>query len=678
MRRLVSLVLAIAVTLSVALAGGISVSAESSLTPSDECINILKKYEGFSAKPYRDYGQWTVGYGTRCPADKLEQYQTYGITQEEAEALLRDFVSAYGDDVNSFADKYSLTLTQNQFDALLLFSFNCGSGWVYSPGWNFHKTMAQGSEADAQEVLYWFATWSNAGGSPNTALIRRRICEADMYLNGNYSVVTPAHYGYVIYDAAGGEVTSRIHAYDSDLGATPIVPTYEGHTFMGWFSEKTGGYQVTALGESTDGETLYARWDDAGYTDEEAPTDPSFETIEALTITVTSNGVNLRKGPGTNYATVGQANKGDKFTITKIAEGSGLTWGGFDSGWVCLNYTNYESVKDGTAEPEPSEPEETQPEQTGKLTGKVKANGGLNVRSGPGTGYGVVAHLSNGAAVEILEQKSVGATVWGKISSGWISMSYVVLDSEEEEEPETTEPAPSEPTEPAEPTEPTEPSEPDTDDSVDQSGTIIGYIKANGGLNVRSGPGTTYSIVGGYSNGDKVTVTQQQTVGSTTWGKTEKGWISMNYFTTDAYGDSGTTTQPQSKQGTIKVDGSLNIRSGPGTTYAVCGYYNNGARVTILEQKTVGAMVWGKTEKGWISMSYVALDDSQGSESQPTTITKTITASCLNVRSGAGTGYSVVGYLYAGAKVEILEQKTVNGQLWGKISTGWISMEYTA
>ena len=29
-----------------------------------------------------------------------------------------------------------------------------------------------------------------------------------------------------------------------------------------------------------------------------------------------------------------------------------------------------------------------------------------------------------------------------------------------------------------------------------------------------------------------------------------------------------------------------------------------------------------------------------------------------------------------GQKVEILEQKTVNGMTWGKISKGWISMDY--
>lgn len=686
MRRIISLILALAVTLSIALIGGVSVSAESNLTASDECINLLKKYEGFSSKPYYDYGQWTVGYGTRCPSDKLDYYKTYGITEAEAEELLRKFVAGYCNEVNIFADKYSLAMTQNQFDALVLFSFNCGSGWMYTSNYNFHQVIAKGSAADPKDVLYWFATWSTAGSSPLTGLIRRRQAEANMYINGVYSTAIPDNYNYVIYNGNGGELPSRIHAYDTS--AAPVVPTYDGHTFMGWYTAKTGGQQVTVLDESTDGSSLYARWDDAGTTDEETG-DPA-QNIDPLTITVTSNGVNLRKGPGTNYATVGTANKGDQFVISQIAEGSGHTWGNFSTGWISLTYTNYEQVKDQPSqeeptdpveptepeteptepqptepqptEPEPTEPEPTEPQEPAGITGKVKANGGLNIRSGPGTGYASVGHLNNGDTVTILEQKVVGSMTWGKIARGWISMNYVVLDGSDQEEPEPEDPG-------------------DSQEPGGDSGAVTGYIKAVGGLNIRSGPGTNYDIVGAYSNGDKVTVTQQQTAGSVTWGKTDRGWISMNYFTTDAPGDSGGNTQPQGSTGTVKVDGTLCIRSGPGTSYAVQGYYKNGDKVTVTQQQTVGSMTWGKTEKGWVSMDYVVLDsgaDQDSGSDVPVAEIRTVTADCLNVRSGAGTGYSVVGYLYTGTKVQILEKTTVDGVLWGKISTGWICLTYTA
>jgi uncharacterized protein YgiM (DUF1202 family) len=56
--------------------------------------------------------------------------------------------------------------------------------------------------------------------------------------------------------------------------------------------------------------------------------------------------------------------------------------------------------------------------------------------------------------------------------------------------------------------------------------------------------------------------------------------------------------------------------------------------------------------------------------------TGTITATLLNVRAGAGTGYAVVTKLTQGTKVVILEKKTVGGAVWARIEQGWISMAY--
>ena len=72
-------------------------------------------------------------------------------------------------------------------------------------------------------------------------------------------------------------------------------------------------------------------------------------------------------------------------------------------------------------------------------------------------------------------------------------------------------------------------------------------------------------------------------------------------------------------------------------------------------------------------MDYVILDEP---EEEPESVIKTVIADCLRVRSEASTTSAIVGYLYAGTKVEILETKTVNGVQWGRISKGWISMDY--
>ena len=46
------------------------------------------------------------------------------------------------------------------------------------------------------------------------------------------------------------------------------------------------------------------------------------------------------------------------------------------------------------------------------------------------------------------------------------------------------------------------------------------------------------------------------------------------------------------------------------------------------------------------------------------------------MRSGAGTDYYVVGWVYPGDLVTVLETKTVGSMKWGKIDKGWISMSY--
>lgn len=63
---------------------------------SQRIIDFIKAKEGFSATPYWDYSQYTIGYGTCCGYTKEEVPASYwnGITREEAEVLLRKAIAA--------------------------------------------------------------------------------------------------------------------------------------------------------------------------------------------------------------------------------------------------------------------------------------------------------------------------------------------------------------------------------------------------------------------------------------------------------------------------------------------------------------------------------------------------------------------------------------------------------
>ena len=55
-------------------------------------------------------------------------------------------------------------------------------------------------------------------------------------------------------------------------------------------------------------------------------------------MTVTTNNVNVRSGPGTGYDKVGKLNKGDTILVYEIQTVSGRKWGRIDMGWICLDY----------------------------------------------------------------------------------------------------------------------------------------------------------------------------------------------------------------------------------------------------------------------------------------------------------------------------------------------------
>ena len=657
MKRILCLILTLAMVLPMLFTGA---AAEEVLSVSDEAIRILKLEEGFSATPYWDYAQWTVGYGTKCPDDKLEEYRQNGIPEEEAEALLRTYIAKFESEIHGFMIRTGVQLNQNQFDALLLFSYNCGSGWAYTPTGGIYTAVVNG--VTGSELIDAFARWCNAGGQIKTFLLRRRLCEANIYLNGMYSQAAPQNFGYVLYDACGGVSKPNVQGYHCDLTAKIIpTPAYEGYTFAGWYTEKTGGTKVEVLDASVRNSRLYARWVDAEGNDSQTPE-------EGVTVTVTANGVNVRSGPGTDHAVTGHANTGDLLVITETQEGSGYTWGKFRGGWICLKYTNFDIV----CPQEPEAPEVAQPKM-----GTVKVSDSLNIRSGPSTGYQVVGSLKNGDRVEILEEKMVGTMAWGRIAQGWISMTYVTLDPESETPPEPpvpeTQPPQTEPPETQPPaTEPpaTEPPVTEPSETPEQTaGNWTGTVKVSDVLRIRSGPSTDNPVVGYLKGGQKVTITEKTSTGTMTWGKVSEGWISLDYVELDP----DETQKPTAISGTVKVIDLLRVRSGPGTSYAISGYLKSGDKISVTERRNVGGTPWGKTEKGWVCLDYVVLEQAA---QQPQKVTKTVTADCLRIRSGAGTGYSIVGYLYRDAKVEILETTNVNGTAWGKTAKGWISLDY--
>lgn len=125
----------------------------------------------------------------------------------------------------------------------------------------------------------------------------------------------------------------------------------------------------------------------------------------------------------------------------------------------------------------------------------------------------------------------------------------------------------------------------------------------------------------------------------------------------------------------------LRIRSGPGTGYQVVGRISEAAgkkkQYTIIEEKNG----WGrlKSGAGWISLSCTTWDGNPKEESGFTPYMVNTTCDILNIRSGAGMDFQVVGVISEreGKKnrYTIIEEK--NG--WGRLKSGagWVSLSRT-
>ena len=316
-------------------------------------------------------------------------------------------------------------------------------------------------------------------------------------------------------------------------------------------------------------------------------------------------------------------------------------------------------------------PTETEPAVINENTGTVTSV--LNIRSSPSTEATVIGTLNAGDKIEVSRREVVTGIDWAYIiapESGWIVMEYVEMDipSQQPAQPDTSTPAGNNP--PAEST-----------DTNTNTTNIKAVVNANG-LNIRSEASTSGKVQGAYNKGDVVSILETKNG----WGRTNKGWIKMEYVTTNSTTVGGNKTDKDDKKDTttnpdITSNGSttvilkgvvkvtdLNLRSKGSTDGDRLGNLGYGARVEIMEKSGN----WGRTKDGWICLDYIYQDGTTGAK----TASGVITADELNIRSGPGKGYGTVGSYIEGDKVTILEQFTFNGTTWGCTNQGWISMDY--
>lgn len=141
-----------------------------SLSVSNNGLALIKKFEGCKLSAYKAINTekyWTIGYGHY--GSDVKQGQT--ITQAQADALLRTDCTSAEKAVNRYLDKYNWS--QNQFDALVSFTYNCGAG-------NLNRLLNNGNRTIA-EISAKITAYNKAGGKVLKGLVTRRAAEKELF-----------------------------------------------------------------------------------------------------------------------------------------------------------------------------------------------------------------------------------------------------------------------------------------------------------------------------------------------------------------------------------------------------------------------------------------------------------------------------------------------------------------
>lgn len=180
---------------------------------SNNGISLIKSFEGCSLTAYKcPAGVWTIGYGHTAGV-----YEGMSITQRQAD----DFLKADLEKYEKYVKDTKLTLNQNQFDALVSFTYNCGNG-------NLKMLIKNRTLAEIAEALLLY---KKSNGKVLAGLVRRRTAERELFLKeiedtskgGEYKMIKPVDYKQ--YDSKWGSLPYAVDGEKSTIKSAGCGPT---------------------------------------------------------------------------------------------------------------------------------------------------------------------------------------------------------------------------------------------------------------------------------------------------------------------------------------------------------------------------------------------------------------------------------------------------------------------
>ena len=126
----------------------------------------------------------------------------------------------------------------------------------------------------------------------------------------------------------------------------------------------------------------------------------------------------------------------------------------------------------------------------------------------------------------------------------------------------------------------------------------------------------------------------------------------------------------------IESSGGLKIRNGPGTSYQEVGRLAPNEQVTIYEQTYGESYMWGKIDRGWICMDYIAIGTAPKYREVNEIGYIVGSTDGVNIRSGPAVSYEQIGRAYLGQQVVVTKLHHNGISEWGYIGNGWVCTDY--
>lgn len=676
---------------------------------SEAAITVLKQLTSFKDTCYYVTGsEFRTGYGTVCkekhhfdttgqPMDTDKNVHT--ITQKQADTALRDYLAELDKQVNSFASKNNLSLTQNQHDALVVYTHGAGTAWLSGTG---ALKSAIVSKAGTNELL-------NVMSSLKDGQYARHQVEVNMYVNDVYSNVVPTQYKTVKYDVNTDDPNAKIAAgngstytmrFDSSKTISHVTASRPGYKFLGWYTEPFDGrlmpkLNVACVDDSINPRengqyTLYAYWQDTSDTHGVAVVYPMLASdLVSTTVYVRpEDGSDAMKDSDGKTVTV----SGSIEITQDYLDAKGIRWGfvGDKNGWVKIGVSVEDAYPDNVI-----------------ATATVNYNGYLNVRNGAGTDYKIVGALVKNDTVKIYEIKTVNGHRWGRSDAGWICLTYtnlVMLDGKTVSDGGVAAYA----------------------FTGKVSSNVTAYTAAGDSSQKVAFKDAKGNVYDNIPEGSSITITNlavasygsgKATWAKATWKNTEKdknnntiyvnrsAWIPISDAGAALGDDEWYSVSLDPVKYTVVSD-TTSVRKNAGDAAELSFTMNKGVEVEVNKIRLVGENIWGKitvldtvlagkvgTTTGWINLASkyvkrsneITLEEETKKDDHDTGLIATvIDTDTVRVRKTGSLYGAVTGSLRRGTTVRVWESKKDE---WYKLDTnengvydyekdGWVSAKY--